>query len=143
MKVMPWKKRVRTRLRKVSIALTLAYFATLLSGVASMLATPNSVEAASVGWQPYVWASLLILGGALSGSDLFTGRRGGELFGTPMIAGALFFWAAALFWREWHTPGIAGNGTVLGWILVAFFLFVVARWIMMMTEFREVKAKLG
>lgn len=122
--------------------LTGAYVAIALAGLSFMIAAPLTVQNASATWQVYVWATFLLLGGLVSCSDMFTGLRGGELFGTLPIAGALSLWASALLWREWHNEGIAGPGTGLAWILIGFSLLLVARFIMMLREIKAAKAAL-
>lgn len=132
--------RFKLRLKKVSVILTVGYMCMFLAGVAFTIATPITIVNASSQWQSYVWSAMLMMGGAFSASDLFTGLRGGELFGAPWIAGAAVLWGAALLWREWHNQGIAGAGTGLAWLMFGLALFVIARWGMLSQEFKTAKA---
>lgn len=135
-----WYMHFRIRLTKVSAAYTGAYLAMALSGVAFVIAAPVSVTDATARWQVYVWASFLIVGGLFSASDLFTGLRGGELFGAPFIGGAALLWGVALIWREWHNPGLAGPGTGLAWFMFGVVAFVAARFIIIKMEFKTARA---
>jgi hypothetical protein len=134
------KAQFRNRLKKVSVTLTVGYLCVLLSGVAFAIATPSTIRESSAPWQRYAWAGLLIIGGAFSASDLFTGRRGGELFGSWPIAGALFLCGGALIYQARQTPGLADARTGFGWLLIGFGLFVVARFFMLKTETDAAKA---
>jgi len=136
----------RSRLQKVSGTLTVGYLCIMVAGIAFTIATPAAVRDTSAQWQAYVWAALLVVGGAMSASDLFTGRRGGELFGSWPIAGALFLCGGALIHQARQSPGLADPRTGFGWLLFGFGLFVVARFFMLVTEINHAKvarAQLG
>jgi hypothetical protein len=140
------KAQFRDRLKKVSVTLTVSYLCVLLSGIAFTIATPSTIEDSAARWQGYVFSTFLIIGGAFSASDLFTGRRGGELFGAWPIVGALVMLSSALLHKAQQSPGLADVRTGFGWLLFGFACFVVARFFMLKAEVDHAKvsrARLG
>jgi hypothetical protein len=123
------------RIRSVSLVLTFSYLAILLAGLAAIISIPPAtVTGSSSLVAGYVWSGFLVLGGACSSSDLFTGRRGGELLGSPMLTVALFLYGISILYRQWHTPGLASGATVVAWLVLSLALFTFGRFVVLYTE---------
>jgi hypothetical protein len=125
------------RIRSVSVVLTVGYLCIMLAGVAAIIAIPPAtVTNSSNVFAGYVWSAFLVAGGALSASDMFTGRRGGELLGSPMLTVSLFLYGISILYRQWHTPGLASAGTVVAWLVLALCVFVFGRFMVVYMEAR-------
>lgn len=122
-------------MHRVSLVLTCGYLAIMLAGLAAIVSIPPAtVTSSSNVIAGYVWSAFLVAGGALSASDLFTGRRGGELLGSPMLTVSLFLYGISILYRQWHTPGLASAATVVAWVVLALVAFIFARFTVIYTE---------
>lgn len=125
------------------MALTAGYSALVLAGLAAIISIPPAtVTNSSSVLAGYVWSAFLVAGGALSASDLFTGRRGGELLGSPMLTVSLFLYGISLLYKQWQTPGLASAGTVVAWIVLFLVAFIFARFMVVYMEAQAAR-KLG
>lgn len=99
-----------------------ASYAMMAAAGAVAYAIPVSSIKSSTGWLVYVWASFLLLGGALSALGALTDRWIGELAGLPLISSAfgVYFVVLAL------TRTVSGAAAALVFGAVAIFLW--ARW---------------
>jgi hypothetical protein len=121
----------------VSTVLTVGYLCLALAGVAAIIAIPpTTVTHASNEILGYVWSAFLVAGGAISASDMFTGRRGGELLGSPMLTVSLFLYGVSILYRQWQVPGLASAGTVVAWLILGLSMFVFGRFLVLYMEAR-------
>lgn len=113
---------IRNAIKAIRWSRVLAYLAVAVSGVASVLHPPASVQgAAAHGYVVLAWAALLALSSLVCAWGAITDRWVGEYVGLlPLGMSALVFAVSAL---SRGTTGIAG-----GAFLAGFFWLLASRW---------------
>lgn len=118
---------LRSRLRSRWLPL-LAHVLFVAAGASSIFIPPQSVAESTSQPSTFVWASFLLAGGVLCGSDILIGGRSGELTGLPMLGAATLMLGVVLVYRTFVGAGSRG-AAVVGFLACALAVLLIARWV--------------